>query len=46
MKVSHLEYETYNNDLSLKKDTSANVLLMTKVSEMLDEVIVMANIQT
>lgn len=42
MKVSHLEYETYNNDLSLKKDTSTNVLLMTKVSEMLDEVIVMA----
>lgn len=42
MKVSHLEYETYNNDLSLKKDTSTNVFLMTKVSEMLDEVIVMA----
>lgn len=42
MKVSHLEYETYNNDLSLEKDTSTNVLLMTKVSEMLDEVIVMA----
>ena len=42
MKVSHLEYETYNNDLSLKKDTSTNVLLMTKVSEMLDEIIVMA----